>query len=145
MKVVLLKDVPGLGKKGDTKEVSDGYGRNFLIGKKLAEFVTPQVEKKLETQKATEEKSAEILKAKTLALKEKIENLKLILKTKMGESGQVFGSVTPAKILTELEKRGIKLEKNQVLSKPIKTLGENIVKIKLPQGMEAELKVVIEP
>lgn len=145
MRVVLLKDVPDLGKKGDIKDVSDGYGRNFLIRNKLVEILTPQVARRLEIEREKEEKTAVALKSQTLALKEKIEKLKLVLKTKIGESGQVFGSITPTKILAELEKNGIKLEKNQVLSKPIKTLGESKIKIKLPQEIEAELKIIIEP
>ena len=145
MRVVLLKDVPDLGKKGDIKDVSDGYGRNFLIRNKLVEILTPQVARRLEIEREKEEKIAVALKSQTLALKEKIEKLKLVLKTKIGESGQVFGSITPTKILAELEKNGIKLEKDQVLSKPIKTLGENKIKIKLPQGIDAELQIIIEP
>ncbi|MCX6812924.1 MAG: 50S ribosomal protein L9 [Candidatus Azambacteria bacterium] len=145
MRIVLLKDALDLGKKGDIKDVSDGYGRNFLIRNKLAEILTPQVARRLEIEKEKEEKTAVALKSQTLALKEKIEKLKLVLKTKIGESGQVFGSVTPTKILAELEKNGIKLEKNQLLSKPIKTLGESKIKIKLPQEIEAELQIIIEP
>lgn len=145
MRVILLKDVSDLGKKGDTKDVSDGYGRNFLIRNKLVEILTPQTARRLEIEREKEEKTATALKNQTLALKEKIEKLKLVLKTKIGESGRVFGSITPTKILAELEKNGIKLEKSQVLSKPIKTLGENKIKIKLPQGTEAELKIIIEP
>jgi large subunit ribosomal protein L9 len=145
MRIVLLKDVPDLGKKGDIKDVSDGYGRNFLIRNKLVEILTPQLARRLEIEKEKEEKIAIALKSQALALKEKIEKLKLVLKTKIGESGQVFGSVTPTKILAELEKNGIKLEKDQVLSKPIKTLGESKIKIKLPQEIEAELQIIIEP
>lgn len=145
MRILLLKDVPNLGKKGDTKDVSDGYGRNFLIKNKLAEILTLQAEKRLEIKKSNEEKTMAALKNQALALKEKIEKLKLVLKTKIGESGQVFGSITPKKILTELEKNDIKLEKDQFLSKPIKTMGEHKIKIKLPQGIEAELEIIIEP
>jgi len=145
MRIILLKDVPDLGKKGDTKDVSDGYGRNFLIRNKLVEILTPQAARRLEIEREKEEKIATVLKNQTLFLKEKIEKLKLVLKTKIGESGRVFGSITPTKILAELKKNDIKLEKDQVLSKPIKTLGENKIKIKLPQGIEAELKIIIEP
>ena len=145
MRVALLKDVPDLGKKGDIKDVSDGYGRNFLIRNRLVEILTPQVAKRLEQEREKEEKTAAALKNQTLVLKEKIEKLKLVLKTKIGKSGQIFGSVTPTKILAELEKNGIKLEKNQLLSKPIKTLGESKIKIKLPQEIEAELQIIIEP
>jgi len=145
MRVALLKDVPDLGKKGDVKDVSDGYGRNFLIRNRLVEILTPQVAKRLEQEREKEEKTAAALKNQTLVLKEKIEKLKLVLKTKIGESGQVFGSITPTKILAELEKNGIKLEKDQLLSKSIKTLGESKIKIKLPQEIEAELQIIIEP
>jgi len=145
MRIVLLKDVPDLGKKGDVKDVSDGFGRNYLIRNKLVEILTPRVARRLEQEREKEEKIAVALKNQTLALKEKIEKLKLVLKTKIGESGQVFGSITPTKILAELKKNGIKLEKDQVLSKPIKTLGESKIKIKLPQGIDAELQIIIEP
>ena len=145
MKVALLKDVPNLGKKGDIKDVKNGYGRNFLIKNQLAQILTPQVARKLEMEKEREEKTAMALKNQALVLKEKLEKLKLVLKTKIGESGQTFGSVTPIKILAELEKNGIKLGKNQILSKPIKTLGEHEIEIKLPQGIEARLKLIIEP
>jgi len=145
MRVALLKDVPDLGKKGDIKDVSDGYGRNFLIRNRLVEILTPRVARRLEQEREKEEKTAAALKNQTLVLKEKIEKLKLVLKTKIGESGQVFGSITPTKILAELEKNGIKLEKDQLLSKPIKTLGESKIKIKLPQEIEVELKIIIEP
>lgn len=146
MKVALLKDVPNLGKREDVKDVSDGYGRNFLIRNNLAEILTPQVAKKLETEKARQEKIAAELQKSAADLKEKIEKIKLILKAKTGESGKMFGSVTPADLLAELKKHNnIKIEKSQILSKPIKTLGEHKIKIKLPQGREAELQVVIEP
>ena len=144
MKVVLLKDVPNLGKKGEVKEVKDGYGRNFLMRNGLAEILTPRIETQLKIQKAGEEKAAEAAKEKSAALKAKIEKTKLVIKTRVGEAGRVFGSVTPAKITAELEKLGVKIEKEQVLSEPIKTLGEHKVKIKLPHGMGAELDIVIE-
>jgi len=145
MKIALLKDVPNLGKRGDIKDVSDGYGRNFLIKNKLAEILTPQIAKRLETEKNKQEKIAAELKKSAANLKERIEKIKLILKAKIGESGKIFGSVTPADLLDELKKNNIKIEKNQILSKPLKTLGEHKIKIKLPQGMEAELQLVIEP
>ena len=145
MKVALLKDVPNLGKRGDIRDVSDGYGRNFLIKNKLAEILTPQVAKRLDTEKNRQEKIAAELKKSTATLKEKIEKIKLTLKAKIGESGQMFGSITPTALLAELKKNNIKIEKSQILSKPIKTLGEHKIKIKLPQEMEAELQIVIEP
>ena len=145
MKIALLQDVPNLGKRGDIKDVSDGYGRNFLIKNKLAEILTSQVAKRLETEKNRQEKIAVELKKSTANLKNKIEKIKLTLKAKIGEAGQMFGSITPTNLSTELKKSNIKIEKSQILSKPIKTLGEHKIKIKLPQEMEAELQIVIEP
>jgi len=145
VKIALLQDVPNLGKRGDIKDVSDGYGRNFLIKNKLAEILTSQVAKRLETEKNRQEKIAVELKKSTANLKNKIEKIKLTLKAKIGEAGQMFGSITPTNLSTELKKNNIKIEKSQILSKPIKTLGEHKIKIKLPQEMEAELQIVIEP
>ena len=145
MKIALLQDVPNLGKRGDIKDVSDGYGRNFLIKNKLAEILTSQVAKRLETEKNRQEKIAVELKKSTANLKNKIEKIKLTLKAKIGEAGQMFGSITPTNLSTELKQNNIKIEKSQILSKPIKTLGEHKIKIKLPQEMEAELQIVIEP
>ena len=145
MKIALLKDVQNLGKRGDIKDVSDGYGRNFLIKNKLAEILTPQVTKRLDAEKNRQEKIAAELKKTAVNLKDKIEKIKLTLKAKIGESGQMFGSITPTALLAELKKNNIKIEKSQILSKPIKTLGEHKIKIKLPQEMEAELQIVIEP
>jgi large subunit ribosomal protein L9 len=144
MRVILLKDVPGLGKRDDIKDVKDGYGRNFLIRDKLAEILTPQITNRLQMEKSQDEKAAGALKEKTLAVKEKIEKLNLAIKTKIGEAGQVFGSVTPVKIIAELEKHDIRIEKEQILSEPIKTLGEHEIKIKLPQGIGAVLVIKIE-
>ncbi|MDP2639030.1 MAG: 50S ribosomal protein L9 [Candidatus Azambacteria bacterium] len=145
MKIALLQDVPNLGKRGDIKNVSDGYGRNFLIKKRMADILTPQTEKTLKLEKEKAEKSMETSKTQSLILKEKIEKIKLVLKTKIGESGKTFGSITPAKIVDELEKNNIRLDKNQILSKSIKTIGKHTIKIILPQKIEAELKIIIEP
>jgi len=145
MKVVLIKDVSGFGKKGEIKNVSDGYGRNFLLKNKLAELLTPEVLKKLELEKERQEKNASGLNVKIFELKEKIEKTKLVIKSKIGETGHIFGSVSPAKISGELERMGIKIEKDQILTEPIKTLGEHKVKIKLPHGTVADLTVLIEP
>lgn len=144
MKVVLLKDVASLGKKGDVKDVKDGYGRNFLLRNNLAKMVTPQIDNQLKIDSERLVKNAAGLKEKSAALKEKLGKTKIIFKTKIGKAGRVFGSITPAKILAELKNKGINLEKDQILTEPIKTLGEHKVKIKLPHGVEAELLIAIE-
>lgn len=145
MKVALLKDVANLGKRGDVKSVSDGYARNFLLKNKLAEALTPEVERKLELEKEKQKKYFLELKERTDALKEKIKKITLVFKVKTGESGQVFGSVTPIKIFNELRKRGISLEKEQILSNPIKNLGGSKVKIILNPDAEVYLNISVEP
>ena len=145
MRIVLLQDVKNLGEKGNIKDVKDGYGRNFLLRKNLAKILTLEIENQLKFKKEKREKDTIKLKSQTEILKENIEKLKLTIKTKIGKTGQVFGSITPIKIANELEKRGIKLQKEQILSSPIKTLGEHKIKIKLPQRIEAKLTIIIEP
>lgn len=144
MKVALIKDVQNLGKKGDIKDVADGYGRNFLILNKLAEILTPAILKTLESEKEHTEKLSAELKERAKSLKEKIENLHVVFKVKAGKSGEAFGSVTPLKIRSELKKQGIDLQKEQILTKPIKTLGAGKIKIKLHPNTEAYLNILIE-
>lgn len=144
MKVALIEDVQNLGKKGDVKDVADGYGRNFLIRNKLAEILTPAILKTLESQKVRKEKTSAELKRQAELLKEKIKNLHVVFKVKAGKSGETFGSVTPLKIQGELKKQGINLEKEQILTKPVKTLGTVKVKIKLHPNIETYLNIFIE-
>ena len=144
MRVALIKDVQNLGKKGDVKDVADGYGRNFLIKNKLAEILTPAILKNIESQKKHKEKLSVELKELSDSLKEKIKNLNLVFKVKAGKSGETFGSVTPLKIQSELKKQGIELEKEQILTKPIKTLGEGKIKIKLYADTEVYLNILVE-
>ena len=107
MKVALLQDVPDLGKRGETKEVNDGYGRNFLIRNKLAEILTPDLARKLEQEKNRREKTLSAIKNNQSVLKEKIENLRLIIKMQAGETGKTFGSVPLAKKKSTLQKKNI--------------------------------------
>lgn len=144
MRVALLKDVSNLGKKGDVKDVADGYGRNFLIRNKLAEILTPAILKTLESEKERREKLSAKLKERAEYLKEKIQNIHAVFKVKAGKSGEAFGSVTPLKIQSELKKEGIDLKKEQILTKPIKTLGESKIKIKLHPDIETHLNILIE-
>ncbi len=145
MKVVLLKDVLNLGKRGDIKNVSDGYGRNFLLRQKLANILTPQLQKTLELEREKQKSVAATLKENSELLKKKIQNLNLVFEIKTGELGRVFGSITPLKIISELKKQGISLKKEQIPAKPIKTLGNSKIKIKLHPDIEASLNILIKP
>jgi len=144
MKVVLLKDIQDLGKMGDIKNVSDGYGRNFLLRKKLADILNPSTEKRLKSEREKQKKIAAELKESSELLKKKIENLNLVFEVKVGESGRAYGSITPLKILNELKKQGITLRKEQIPTKPIKTLGKSKITIKLHPDVEASLNMMIK-
>ncbi|MBS7530503.1 50S ribosomal protein L9 [Hazenella sp. IB182353] len=145
MKVILQQDVKGTGKKGEIKEVAEGYARNFLFPRKLA---TPATEGNLNTlneQKKAHDrrKSEELTTAKELA--QKIEDLTITLSTKAGEGGRVFGSITSKQIVSTLKNNyQLQIDKKQVqLKEPIRTLGVTKVPIKLHPKVTATLSVQV--
>ncbi len=167
MKVILLQDIKGLGKKFDTKEVKNGYARNFLIPRKLAKIATKEALKELEIKKAVWEKEEQKIKAKLEEIAENLAKQELIFKVKTGKKGEVFGSVNKDDIKTQMatninpegprpfRKKGgaygagtnfyeyLKdIEIN--LERPIKTLGEHQVEIDLSRGVKVMLKIIIE-
>ena len=146
MKVLLIKDVRGLGKVGEVKEVKDGYGKNFLIGKGHAKHATPEVLENWakEQQEIQDIKDKEI--AIATALKEKIESSTFTVKHKVGANGHLIGSVTNKEIGLVLEQFDIKLDKKQIhLDTKIKTIGIFNVDCKLGHGIHATAKIdVIE-
>lgn len=146
MIVILNKDVKGTGKAGDVVKVSDGYARNMLIPKGLATEATQGNIRHLEKQKAiaAEKKAEEKAAAKKQA--EKIGKLTVTIKTKAGDGGKIFGSITSKDIAEGLKSQhGIEVDKKKIqLSSPIKQTGEMSVDIKLYSEVSAELKVKIE-
>ncbi len=143
MKVVFLQDVKGKGKKGEIKNVADGYAHNFLLKNKLAVEATPSALSALEGQKKKTEKEAAEELAAAKQLKEKLEQITVELKAKSGNDGRLFGSVTTKQIAAQLEKsHGIKLDKRKMeLEDAIRTLGYTNVPVKLHQEVVATLKV----
>lgn len=146
MKVVLIQDVKSLGKKGEICEVSEGYGRNFLIGKKMAVEATPANLNTLKLQKANAEKVAAEELAAAQELAGKLAGASVTLAIKTGENGKTFGSVSSKEIAEELAKQGIEVDKKKiVLPENIKEVGKYEVKVKLHKDVQAALKVnVIE-
>lgn len=142
MKVILLEDIRGLGKKFDVKELKDGYVRNFLLPKKLAEIATPTVLKKLNREKVILDKKHNELVQKLEKEAEKIEKLNLEFKLKVGEQGEVFGSVTRKDIELALADNGFPNFKVS-LEKSIKSLGEQEVEINLGESVKTQIKVLI--
>ncbi len=146
MKIILLKDVAGQGRRGEIREVNDGYAKNFLIAKGFAQIATSQIQAKA----AKESKEAEVKKLKEV---EKLQNLKVDLekrtftvKVKVGDKGQIFSGVHEKDIISAMNnKMGLSLEKNQVsLEKPIKELGEHKVKLKLASGIIPIINIHVE-
>ena len=145
MKVILLQDVKGKGKKGQMLEVSDGYARNFMLPRKLAiEATTDAINTKNMNDKATAERIARE-KAEALATANKLREMTLTVKAKGGGAGRLFGAVTNAEIAAALEKTGIKLDKRKiVLGENIKNVGTYTVTCKLGYEITAPLTVKIE-
>jgi len=142
MKVIFIKDLKKQAKKGDIKEVKDGYAQNFLIKNGYAIQVT---EKNMENvKKENDAKKQEELKLTKEAelVKKELEKLTLIFKVKTGEQDRVFGSVSPKQIKEELLKKGYKIDKKQIeLITSLQSLGFHKVTITLYKDVKAELKV----
>ena len=145
MKVILLQDVKGQGKKGQLIEVSDGYARNFMLPRKLAiEATADAINTKNMNDKATAERIAKE-KAAALELSNKLRTMTLTVTAKGGGQGRLFGAVTNAEISAALEKSGIKLDKRKiVLAENIKNVGTYTVTCKLGYEISAPLTVKIE-
>ncbi len=146
MKVILLQDVKGKGKKGQLLEVSDGYARNFMLPKKLAMEATPDAINTVKmNDKATQERIARE-KAEALETSKKLRELTLVVKARGGGAGRLFGSVTNQEIADSLKSSaGISLDKRKiVISDPIKAVGTYTVQCKLGYEISAPLTVKIE-
>lgn len=144
MKVIFLKDVKGSGKKGEIAEVSDGYARNFLIKKGLAEEATAVKINSLNIKKGAEDfhRQEEIKALKEEA--KKLNGTQITLKIKCGENGKVFGSVTAKEIADELTVLGYTVDKKRVILKdPIKLLGVYAVDVKFLPEVIAKIKVEV--
>jgi large subunit ribosomal protein L9 len=146
MKVIFLKDVKGKGKKGEVKNVADGYAHNFLIKQGLAIEANNTNISTLEGQKKKEDKHAaeELEEAKKLG--EQLEKITVELSAKAGEGGRLFGSITTKQIAEELQKKhGIKIDKRKMeLADAIRTLGHSKVPVKLHHEVLANLTVHVK-
>ncbi|MCD6433950.1 MAG: 50S ribosomal protein L9 [Sulfurimonas sp.] len=146
MKVLLIKDVKSLGKKGEVKEVKDGYGKNFLIGKGFARHATPEI--------LAQHASDELIVAKNLEKEVKVlkqvaamlDQAEIIITKKLGQNGHLFGSVTKEEVALALEEQyNIKIDKKHINEKnAIKTVGEHDLDFKLGHGLHATLHVDVQ-
>ncbi|GAA0608169.1 50S ribosomal protein L9 [Virgibacillus siamensis] len=143
MKVIFTKDVKGKGKKGEQKNVSDGYARNYLLKNNLAVEATSGNLKALEAKKNKEKQKAQEEVDEAKRLKDKLANMTVEIKAKSGDSGRLFGSITSKQIAEELKStHGHKIDKRKIeLDNPIREMGYTDVPVKLHPEVTGTIKV----
>ena len=144
MKILLIKDVKGLGKAGEIKNAKDGYARNYLIPKGFAKLATDEVIKQWQEEQKKKEEKLKTELDKLNKLKEKIQNTKIIIKHKLGANGHLYGAITNKEVAEHLKEKGIEIDKKQIDIKQIKAVGEYSVDVKLGHGIHAKLDLVVE-
>jgi large subunit ribosomal protein L9 len=144
MQVIFLADVKGKGKKGETKNVSDGYARNYLLPNNLAVEATKGNLKDLEAKTKSQQKKAEEELDQAKAYKEELEALTIQIKAKSGEGGRLFGAISTKQIAETLNKMKKKVDKRKILlNEPIRSLGFTNVPIKIHPEVVATVKVQV--
>lgn len=145
MKVVLIKDVPGTGRRGDVKDVADGYARNFLLRQKLAEPATPNTlsAMKAEAERHKREMEHELREYQRDAAR--LDGAEVTLVEKVSASGTLYAAVSGAKIASAVKRDiGINIRPDQIVQRePIKTTGEHRALVRFGHGLEAELAVLV--
>ena len=143
MKVILLKDVKGQGKKGDVVKVSIGYARNFLLKNNLAEEATPGNLRALKAQQQKSEQAEQKEKDEAEQLKKSLADLTIELKAKAGDAGRLFGSITNKQIAEVLQKEyGHKVDRRKIeLDQPIRSLGQVSIPVKLHPEVTGSIKI----
>lgn len=145
MKVILLADVKGTGKKGEIHEVSDGYARNMLFKKGLAKEATAVEVNSLKIKKDAEEFHRKEEEKRLKEIAARLNNSVIVCKVKAGEKGRIFGSVTSQEIANSLKEVGFDIDKRAIsLPEPIKSLGHYKLEIKLMAGVTAKITVKVE-
>ncbi|MBA7614222.1 50S ribosomal protein L9 [subsurface metagenome] len=145
MRVVLLQEVPRLGKAGEVKDVASGYARNFLLPRGLAEFATPAAMKRVEEIREAEEKRQALLETEMVSLSQTVEGVEITLKAKVGAQERLYGAVTSGDIAEELKRvTGQDIDKRKIeLEEPIRQLGEYEVLVRLSTEIAPKIKVVV--
>jgi len=145
MQVILLRDVKGLGEAGEIKTVADGYGRNYLIPRRLATIATEAAVKQAQQQAATRAKREEQGRAEAEKIARAYEDVELTFTARAGETGRLYGSITSADIAEQLSQRiGEPVDRRKVeLDEPIKDLGTTTVSVRLHPGVTMNVRVVV--
>ncbi|RKP51340.1 50S ribosomal protein L9 [Cohnella endophytica] len=144
MKVIFLQDVKGQGKKGEIKEVSEGYARNFLLPKGVVQLATEGAKKTLTQQVASAQKKKDNEKKEFQDLAAKLSEMTVVIKAKAGEGGRLFGAITSKQIAEALEALKISIDKRKIeLNDPIRVLGVTKVTVKLYPDVKGTLSVQV--
>ncbi len=145
MKVILLADVQGTGKKNTIQNVSDGYARNMLFPKKLAVEATPAAVKEIERKHALEEKLEQERRGEAMEKAAALRGKVIVLKAKGGETGRLYGSITSAEIADALkEQHGVEIDKRKIECEPIRQAGDVDISVWLYSGITTPMKVHVE-
>lgn len=146
MKVVFLQDVPSQGKKGDVREVSEGYARNFLFPRQLAKPATADALHEIDVKKQSEARKQRQLLEQAQALAGQLEDLTLEIPAKVGEGDRLFGAITSKHIAQELAERGFAVDKKKiVLHDPIHALGTSTITLRLHPQVTAHVRIHVVP
>lgn len=146
MRIILLEDVKNLGKKGELREASDGFARNFLFPKNLAIPATDEAIKMLAKEEEAGRARRKAAEQRYRDITEILAKTPITIKTKMGERGKAFGAVSASKIRAALADKKIDIRKEWLeLAEPIKTTGEHTLRITFPGGIEAMLRLNVLP
>ena len=144
MKVLLLKDVYKLGRAGDVKRVADGYGRNYLLPQELAVLATPGALKQVEHIRAKATASRAVQNRELSGAAEKLSKLTLAFPAKAGETGKLYGSITPGMIAESIrQKLGLEVDRRQLDLQPIRTLGEHKIHVRLTMDLVPVVTVLV--
>jgi len=144
MEVILKEDVPKLGNRGEVVKVAEGYGRNFLLPRKLAIEATIANKKVIEQMKAAAVRRSAKEKSEAEELAKQFDGLEVSFTRKAGENDQLFGSVTAGDIAEALEKKSFHIDRRKIqLHEPLKTIGDFTVPVKLHKDVTTHLKVVV--
>ena len=145
MKILLLQDVKGTGRKGDIVEVNDGYAKNFLIKKNLAKKADSVVLREKASQVASQERTKQLEREAAVKKAENLKGKTFVIKAKVGDNGKLFGAITAKEIAEAVTNAGIEVDKKQIIMDTnIKNLGNYPIEAKLYSGVVARFNVVVE-
>jgi large subunit ribosomal protein L9 len=146
MKVILIDEIRGLGTRGDVVNVKDGYARNYLLAKNLAREATPGNLKSIEQERKKWALLAQKEKEVAAQAADSVKGTKVVVQKRVGENGQLFGSVTSNEIADALNAKGLNVDKRRIeLAHPIKSLGTHDVEVRLHRDVSAQIQVEVIP